>query len=242
MAFPTSVNDQITDSVTQANVKVLAEAPALAMGNLYQATAQALSNAAHNATNAQNQMNVILQATTTQGVMQLYSANTAVTASAADEIINKSDKDADKTSEAETKKTPVTNEVNETPKANAAAAKTPSAEAEQIAAKVKASNAVLKNTVTEQLDTAEGTLNKQVEDAVKFALECNLGSAEQFNHAVQQTMEAYISALQGMADNAYDNALNVVKVAGITSVLRAMLQHPEQQANYAEMLNTIKSL
>jgi hypothetical protein len=34
----------------------------------------------------------------------------------------------------------------------------------------------------------------------------------------------------------------VVKVAGITSVLRAMLQHPEQQANYAEMLNTIKSL
>jgi hypothetical protein len=242
MAFPTSVNDQITDSVTQANVKVLAEAPAMAMGNLYQATAQALSNAAHNASNAQNQMNVTLQAATTQGVMQLYTVNTAATAQAVDEIVGKADKDTDKTSEAATKKTPATNEVNETPKANAASAKTPSAEAEQIAAKVKASNDVLKNAVVEQLDTAEGTLNNQIEDAVKFALECNLGSAEQFNHAVQQTMEAYISALQGMADNAYGNALNVVKVAGITSVLRAMLQHPEQQANYAEMLNTIKSL
>ncbi len=46
MAFPTSVNDQITDSVTQANTKVLGDAPAIAMGNLYQATAQALANAA----------------------------------------------------------------------------------------------------------------------------------------------------------------------------------------------------
>ena len=45
MAFPTSVNNQITDAVTQANVKVLGDAPAIAMGNLYQATAQALASA-----------------------------------------------------------------------------------------------------------------------------------------------------------------------------------------------------
>ncbi|WP_204334085.1 RebB family R body protein, partial [Klebsiella pneumoniae] len=37
MAFPTAVNDQITDSVTQANVQVLGASPAIAMGNLYQA-------------------------------------------------------------------------------------------------------------------------------------------------------------------------------------------------------------
>lgn len=55
MAFPTSVNDQITDSVTQANTKVLGDAPAIAMGNLYQATAQALANTAHNAPHAQQQ-------------------------------------------------------------------------------------------------------------------------------------------------------------------------------------------
>lgn len=35
-AFPTSVNGQITDSVTQANTKVLGEAPAEAMGNLFE--------------------------------------------------------------------------------------------------------------------------------------------------------------------------------------------------------------
>ena len=79
MAFPTSVNSQITDSVTQANLKVLGDAPAVAMGNLYQATAQALSNAAHNATSAQQQSNVAAQAATTQGVALLYSLDTAST-------------------------------------------------------------------------------------------------------------------------------------------------------------------
>lgn len=79
MAFPTSVNGQITDSVTQANTAALGDAPAIAMGNLYQATAQALANAAHNATVAQQDANTILQATTTQGVAILYGIDTAST-------------------------------------------------------------------------------------------------------------------------------------------------------------------
>ena len=86
MAFPTSVNSQITDSVTQANTKVLGDAPAVAMGNLYQATAQALSNAAHNATNSQQQSNITAQAATTQGVATLYAIDTASTAVAVDKI------------------------------------------------------------------------------------------------------------------------------------------------------------
>jgi hypothetical protein len=77
MAYPTSVNSQITDAVTQANVKVLGDAPAMAMGNLYQATAQALANAAHNATNAQQQAAITAQAATTMGVTTLYSIDTA---------------------------------------------------------------------------------------------------------------------------------------------------------------------
>ena len=77
MAFPTAVNSQITDSVTQVNTKVLGDAPAIALGNLYQATAQALANAAHNATNAQQQANVTAQAATTMGVTTLYSIDTA---------------------------------------------------------------------------------------------------------------------------------------------------------------------
>ena len=77
MAFPTAVNDQITDSITQSNTNVLCISPAIAMGNLYQATAQALANAAHNATAAQQQMYVTAQAATTAGVALLYSLDTA---------------------------------------------------------------------------------------------------------------------------------------------------------------------
>jgi hypothetical protein len=88
MAFPTAVNDQITDSVTQANVQVLGEAPAMAMGNLYQATAQALANAAHNATSAQQQSNVTAQAATTMGVATLYSLDTASTGVATKDILS----------------------------------------------------------------------------------------------------------------------------------------------------------
>jgi hypothetical protein len=83
MAFPTAVNDQITDSVTQANTHVLADAPASAMGNFYQATAQALANAAHNATNAQQQSYVTAQAATTMGVSTLFALDTAAVGQAA---------------------------------------------------------------------------------------------------------------------------------------------------------------
>jgi len=87
MAFPTAVNDQITDSVTQANVKVLGDAPAMSMGNLFQATSQALANAAHNATTAQQQTSITAQAATTMGVTTLYSIDTATTGMATKTIL-----------------------------------------------------------------------------------------------------------------------------------------------------------
>jgi len=77
MALPTLVNGQITDAITQANVKVLGDAPALALGNLYVATGQALSNSAHNATSAQQQATVTSQAANTTGLSTLLSLDTA---------------------------------------------------------------------------------------------------------------------------------------------------------------------
>lgn len=77
MAFPTAVNAQITDSITQANTKVLGDAPAIAMGNLFQATAQALADAAHNATSSQQQSNIVAQTSTTMGVALLYAIDAA---------------------------------------------------------------------------------------------------------------------------------------------------------------------
>lgn len=88
MAFPTAVNDQITDSVTQANVKVLGDAPAMSMGNLFQATSQALANAAHNATMAQQQAAITAQAATTMGVTTLYSIDTATTGVSTKDILD----------------------------------------------------------------------------------------------------------------------------------------------------------
>lgn len=77
-----TVSTQITDAVTQANVKVLGDSPAMAMSNLYQTMSQSLSLAAQNAVTAQQQSNIVHQATTTQGVSLLYSVDTASMASA----------------------------------------------------------------------------------------------------------------------------------------------------------------
>ena len=82
----TTVNGQITDAVTQANVKVLAESPAMSLSNLYQTISQSLSLSAQNAVTSQQQSNIIHQATTTQGVSLLYSVDTASVGEATGEI------------------------------------------------------------------------------------------------------------------------------------------------------------
>lgn len=75
MAFPTAVNNQITDALSQSGVTNLGSAPAVATGNLFQATAHALALAAHNATFAQQQLQIVAQAATAQGVALIYAAS-----------------------------------------------------------------------------------------------------------------------------------------------------------------------
>ncbi len=82
------VNDQITDSVTQANVKVVGDAPAIAMGNLYQSLAHSTGILFQNAVNAQNQQNILAQAAANQGIMQIYSLDTVSEAIAVSKILN----------------------------------------------------------------------------------------------------------------------------------------------------------
>ncbi|OAX86881.1 R body protein RebB-like protein [Xanthomonas nasturtii] len=82
MAFPTAVNEQITDAVTQSNVKVVGESPAMAMGTVYQGMTHAGDILFQNAVPAQRQQNTSAQAATNQGVMQVYGVDTS--ASAAD--------------------------------------------------------------------------------------------------------------------------------------------------------------
>ena len=75
MAIPTPVNGQITDAITQANVQVVASAPAQAMGSLFQAMSHAASLAAENAVSAQQQLNITAQAATTLCVTKLLGPN-----------------------------------------------------------------------------------------------------------------------------------------------------------------------
>ena len=76
MAIPTAVNGQITDAVTQANVKVVGDAPAMAMGAIYQSLAHSTGILYENATGSQQQLAIAAQAATNQGVIQIYSIDT----------------------------------------------------------------------------------------------------------------------------------------------------------------------
>ncbi|ASW73011.1 antirepresssor protein RebB [Chryseobacterium piperi] len=84
----TVVNEQITDAVTQTNVKVVAEAPAIALGNVYQTAAHSTGIMFENAVNNQNQQNILGQAATTQGVMQIYSMDTIADAISIARMLN----------------------------------------------------------------------------------------------------------------------------------------------------------
>ena len=88
MALPTPVNGQITDAVTQANVKVVAEAPAMAMGAIYQSLAHSTGILFENATSSQQQLAIAAQAATNQGVIQIYSVDTMAGAVATSKIAN----------------------------------------------------------------------------------------------------------------------------------------------------------
>jgi killing trait domain-containing protein len=86
MAYPTPVNDQITDAVTQSNVKVVGEAPAMAMGAIYQSLAHSTGILFENATSSQQQLAIAAQASTNQGVIQIYSVDTMAGAVATSKI------------------------------------------------------------------------------------------------------------------------------------------------------------
>ena len=72
MARKNAINHQVTDTQTQSAVATVGVAPSVAMGEVYQASSQALAQAAHNAALAQQQTNLVAQAATEQGVALLY--------------------------------------------------------------------------------------------------------------------------------------------------------------------------
>lgn len=86
MAIPTPVNGMITDAVTQSNVKVLGDAPAMAMGALFQSLSHSTGILYENAVGSQQQLAIAAQASTNQGVIQVYSVDTMAGAVATSKI------------------------------------------------------------------------------------------------------------------------------------------------------------
>ena len=80
------VNPQVSDSITQVNTKVLGEAPAYAMGTLYQTASAAAGIALQNAVHAQNNQYAINNAAAVEGVNVLYTSPTAASAAASTKI------------------------------------------------------------------------------------------------------------------------------------------------------------
>ena len=74
--MPKAVNVQITDAVTQSNVKVVGDAPAMAMGAIFQSLAHSTGILYENAASSQQQLAIAGQAATNQGVIQIYSLDT----------------------------------------------------------------------------------------------------------------------------------------------------------------------
>ncbi len=74
MAQETPVNAQITDAVTQNNVKVLAEAPAQSLALVYQTAAHSLALAMENAQQAQGGLQQIGNAVTASAVTMIMNA------------------------------------------------------------------------------------------------------------------------------------------------------------------------
>ncbi len=75
MADNTPVNSQITDAVTQTNVKVVGEAPAQAMGLVYQTAAHSISLSMQNAAQSQGGLQQIGNALTSSAVRMILDAS-----------------------------------------------------------------------------------------------------------------------------------------------------------------------
>jgi hypothetical protein len=74
MADGTPVNAQITDAITQTNVKVLGEAPAQSMAMVYQTMAHSISLAMENAQQAQGGLQQIGNAVTSSAITMIMNA------------------------------------------------------------------------------------------------------------------------------------------------------------------------
>lgn len=222
MAFPTAVNDQITDAVTQSNIKVIGEAPAFAMGSIYQSLAHSTGILFENAVAAQQQQNVLSQAAANQGVMQIYSVDTVAAAGATDKVAQTGITDN------LTSLLTVLNAFRNQPISLKAV---PMADASQ-AAEADAASA----------DTTGHEIVDQIRAAVTFSNETVLGHSQAFIAGLHGSVDAMAHALDTMNRVTHDNMVHILQEAALAAALAAMLREPEKSTEYEAVLQAIKRM
>lgn len=218
MAFPTAVNDQITDAVTQSNIKVIGEAPAFAMGSIYQSMAHSTGILYQNAVAAQQQQNALAQAAANQGVMQIYSIDTTTTAGATDTIGQAGVAD---------------NLTSLLTVLNAFDSASPRASADAVAPSAAEDDA-----------TASPVRNvaNQIEAAVKFSNDAVLGNVDVFVSGLRSAVDAMAHALDSMNRVTHDNLVQMLQEAALSTTLAAMIREPHKAAEYEAVLQAIKRM
>lgn len=209
-----TVNPQITDAVTQTNVKVVAQAPALAIAQIYQSIAHATGLMAENAVNAQQQQSIINSSAATEAAMTLFS----------------------QTGTAFRPGRPSTDGA-ESGGGIAPDAKTTAPAPTALEAHVQETASKLK-----QLATTRSSVNSQILDAVDASQQYTLGAASAFAYAHRVTVEAFVDGIEKVNAAEYRQQLHAVQIAATSICLDAMLKSPERAEEYAAVLEAIKQL
>ena len=227
MAFPTAVNAQITDAITQANVKVVAESPAMAMGNLYQSLAHSTGILFENAVAAQQQQNTLAQAAANQGVIQIYSLDTTAAAAATGKVAQ----------------TDVPDSLTSLLAALHAAQPAPKAMAGSPEADLATNASAAADTLlVPPHDTGAARIASPIHDAVTFANDTVLGSNAAFIDGVRAAVEAMAHALETIDRSAHEARVKMLQEAALAATLAAMLRAPAQAKEYEAVLQVIQRM
>ncbi|WP_082723553.1 RebB family R body protein [Lysobacter capsici] len=209
-----AVNSQITDAVTQTNVKLVAQAPAIAIAQIYQSIAHATGVMVENAVSAQQQQCIINASAATQGAMTLFSQASAA--------FRPGEPSADGTESG--------GGIASDAQTTVPAPKALEVHVQETASKLK------------QLATARSSVSSQILDAVDATQQYTLGAAGAFAYAHRVSIEAFVEGLEKVSAAEYRQQLQAVQIAATSICLDAMLKSPERAEEYAAVLEAIKQL
>ncbi|MGH8082511.1 MAG: RebB family R body protein, partial [Lysobacter sp.] len=211
---------EIADAVTQSNTKILSEAPALAVATIYQALSHAIARLLEQATVAQQNTDIVAQASISEALTLLYRPlSVASTASLP-----------------ETTMTPGT-EAPSAPPATGSAAPDLLAEPEP----VEPAQSEPPETEHDRRPSYNG-VNLQIEQAIKQSNQIVLGAAGDVAYAQRASTEAFAAGLRQISDAQHRQRLQLLQTSATAVCLDAMIKSPETAGDYTELLEIIKHM